>query len=186
MNEKYEKIKGHFTIQSLDKDGNVLDEYKEDNLIMDTARTIMAERLSNIVAKTTIDKIVIGTEGHKTGDILTPKDSSDGFVSSRTQLFSEESADYNYSIGFTVPGTTSGAGTSIIEADSGSSMTILQAGNEVTYAVDFATTAANDGGTATFTEAALYAGTDIFSMKTFKAKVKDASVTLRIIWKIIF
>ncbi len=180
---KPKEVKGHFTILSLDKDGNILDKYEDNNMIMETARNSMADNLSGISVNT-IDKIVFGTEGHKTGDVLTPKDINDGFIATRTELFSEEEAKFNYPIEFTVPGTTGGDCTGIIEPDNNSKVHFLQSGTELTYTVDLADEAGNNSGTAVFTEAALYAQDRIFSMKCFKAKVKDSSVLIRVIWKI--
>ena len=37
-----------------------------------------------------------------------------------------------------------------------------------------------------YTEAALYAGDNIFSMKTFPARVKEDTVKLEITWSIVF
>ena len=178
---------GHFTVQTINsKTQEVIDEYIDNNMIMQSARQIMAERLLNVTSRPTIDKIVIGTQGHKTGDILTPKDASDGFVSTRTELFSEELAEYFYPIEFTIPGTSSGSCTDIIEPSIGSTVSVFQTDSDVTYTVSIAANAANDGTSTVYTEAALYAGTNIFSMKTFRAKIKDDSTIIRIIWKISF
>jgi len=37
-----------------------------------------------------------------------------------------------------------------------------------------------------YTECAFYTGTNIFSMRTFKGKIKDDTVSLKITWKILF
>jgi len=50
---------------------------------------------------------------------------------------------------------------------------------------DYAANSATDG-TVAYTEAALYAGPDIFSMKTFPARVKENTVRLELTWSIIF
>ena len=178
---------GHFTVQTIDsRTQEVLDEYIDNNMIMQSARKVMAERLLKITASPTINKIVIGTQGHKTGDILTPKDASDGFVSTRTELFSEELSEYFYPIEFTVPGTSFGPCTGIVEPSLGSTVSVLQTDSDVTYTISIAANAANNGTSTIYTEAALYAGDNIFSMKTFRAKIKDDSTIVRIIWKISF
>lgn len=103
-------------------------------------------------------------------------------------------APYTYDINFTLPGTNSTVGgtvaTGISEDDSGSGSTVkvLQSSTSVTFTIDIATAAANgqNENTSIFTEAALYANERIFAMKTFKAKVKDSTVLLRIVWTITF
>lgn len=247
------QFKGHFTIQSIDKNGQVIDEWAENNMIMESARTTMAKILAKLNSGVTIDKIVLGTEGHIGSSITTPKTSTEGFVNTRNRLFSEElvvgdnesitlqqndiiqytgtanatgttgnfytyigpgatintstvnfgdtaiwtdlgtEEPYTYSIEFTMPETNDADATNIIEDDisSGSSVHILQSGTSVTFTTNIVPAAANDGGgagagTSVFTEAALYSGDEIFAMKTFKAKIKDSSVLLRIIWTITF
>jgi hypothetical protein len=99
---------------------------------------------------------------------------------------------------FTMPGTTSSGGdfsTITDENDSNSSgstgMTVKveQNSSSVTFYIVLPSDVGNDQFTSSsiFTEAALYAGdTEIFSLKTFKAKVKDSSVEFRITWTIEF
>lgn len=184
MIDRYKPIKGHFKILALDKYNNIIDEYIQDNLIMDTARVIMADLLTT-ASSDGINKLVLGTEGTKTGDILSPKDASDGFVSSRTELFSEESAGTFYELAFT-PGTVPGLATGVTDSSLGNTVNISTSGTNAIYTFEVGVDAANFGGSTVYTEAALYSGTRIFSMKTFGAKLKDSSVKLRIIWTITF
>jgi len=246
---------GHFKIQSIDKRGHVIDEWQEQNMIMEDARETMSEIFGNMDTNTFIEKLVLGTEGHASGDIATEKTSSEGFVKERDRLFSEPlagtvntndilsdirlndyvyaepdtatngyyryvaatttnytvtdadltntsiwiyegvTAPYLYNITFELPGTknniiTGDGANNIVEDDaaSGSTVKILQSGTSLSFFIDIATGAANsqDSGTSIFTEAALYANSRIFSMKTFKAKIKDTSVLLRIEWVITF
>lgn len=250
-------FKGHFQIQALDALNNmtVLDEYVDDNMIMEDARASMSEIFAKLQTSTGINKFTLGTLGHIGDSILVPKGKDDGFVKERTRLFSETpttpilpgqtlsiirkndvmyiqatdlaargyyrfiaadvqnyvvndivitdtslweflgvTAPYTYSINFDLPGENSTPGgtvaANIIEDDtnSGSTVKVLQAGSSVTFTFDIATAAANsqDQTTSVFTEAALYANGRIFSMKTFKAKVKDSTVLLRIVWTITF
>lgn len=186
MVDNFNKIKGHFKIISLDSSNNIIDEYSEDNLVMTLARDSVAELLAGINTKNTINKFVIGTQGHITGNILVPKTSNEGFNNSRTELFSEESLDYTYSVGFDVPGISSGACTNVTDSGSGNTVSITQTEKNVEYTITIDNSVGNDTGTIAFTEAALYTDNVIFSMKTFGAKVKDSSVKLKIIWTISF
>lgn len=244
-------FKGHFTIQAIDKDGCVIDQWEDDNMIMADARITMSELFSNLNTSTFINKITIGTMGHVGDSILIPKGKDDGFVKERARLFSTATSTannvvldivrkndiflvdpygiatyyryigsdvesysindtvlsdtelwenlgttepYTYSINFTISGDNSNPDGNIADAisesdpGSGSEVKVLQKDTSVTFTADFATAAANEQNenTSVFTEAALYANDRIFAMKTFKAKVKDSTVLLRIIWTITF
>jgi len=245
-------FKGHFKIQAIDTAGEIVDEWEEDNLIMEDARETMSELFSNLNTNTFINKITLGTLGHVGDSIVTAKGKEDGFVKERDRLFSEApasilnssdivalirkndifninvttagyykyigdditsylindtnvgdttlweylgaTAPYNYTINFDLPGTNaSPTGTlaaSITEDDvgAGSTVTVLQTGTSVKFTFDFAPNAGNlqNGTTSIFTEAALYSNNRIFSMKTFKAKIKDSAILLRIVWTITF
>ncbi len=248
-------FKGHFKIQAIDHAGNVIDQWQDDNMIMESARTSMSEMFANLSSSTFINKIVLGTLGHVGDSILIPKGKDEGFVKERTRLFSEtltgtvnvgqtltivrkndviyvnataneakgyyrfKSTDvqnyvvndiviadtavweflgttkpYTYNVTFTLPGTNDAPGgtdvTNLVETDAnaGSAVKVLQSGTSVTFTFDIATGAANKQNetTSVFTEAALYANDRIFAMKTFKAKVKDSTVLLRIVWTITF
>lgn len=249
-------FKGHFTIQAIDADGHVTDEWSDNNMIMESARTTMSKIFANIVSGTTpfVDTIKLGTLGHVYGNVITPKGTSDGFIKTRDRMFSESidvadgavinlkkndcirytgsvnttgtsnnyyiytgegindlsvstdadftdtniwfdfgvTAPYNYEIGFTIPGVVAGPvdPATITETDSGAGSTVEveQSDSSVTFTFNIAQPAANDtnGGVSVLTEAALYANNDIFAMKTFKAKVKDDTVVLKIIWTITF
>lgn len=185
MIDKIEKFKGHVTIETLDVDGNVVDRYMDPNLIMVSARVDMAEVIGGVAAGSPINKLVLGTEGHNV-DILVPKTETEGFVNTRTELFSEETPGYTYPISFTNNAAADADGTVDSEPDSGSTVHRLQTGSQTTWTFTIPLVAANNGAAVIYTEAALYAGTKIFSMKTFAGKIKDNTVTLRVIWKIIF
>lgn len=247
------KFKGHFAIQTIDADNQVIDQWEDNNMIMEVARTTMSKILSQINGGITINKLILGTNGHVGSSITIPKTSNEGFVSDRDRLFSEEleiddnesvplhlndivkyvgsasatgitnhfyryvapaatistnttnfedtaiwenldeDEPYTYEIEFTLPETNDANATNIIEDDisSGSTVHILQEGTSVTFTTNIVPAAANSGGgagagTSVFTEAALYSGDDIFAMKVFKAKIKDSTVLLRIIWTITF
>jgi hypothetical protein len=87
-----------------------------------------------------------------------------------------------------LPGGTEASAIDEDDVDSGSTVKVLQTDTSVVFTIDIATAAGNSQNdtTSVFTEAALYANGRIFSMKTFKAKVKDSTVLLRIVWTITF
>ena len=49
-------LKGHFKIQSIDVNNNILDEWEEHNMIMENARYTMSELFSNLETNTFINK----------------------------------------------------------------------------------------------------------------------------------
>ena len=208
---------GEFTIKQLDKDGNVLNVYEEKNLIMDVARSNMAELIGGVTASALpINQFVIGNMGHVSTDILdyqqvgetdTTKPSGDqDFDSTRTDLFSEAiTAGVNYRIPFDVSGGTdvtvqdaNASGTRYIKnvaettdmpEVSGNIVQRVVSDRTVTYTITIPVANANSGNVdpvVAYTEAGLYAGTDLFSMKTFPARVKEDTTQFEITWSIIF
>ena len=180
------KLKGYLLVECKDKFGNVIDKYENHNLIMDAARISMAQMTAGLSNSSEINKFVLGTEGHIGGDYLNPKTDVDGFVGTRTKLFSEQSGTYNYPIVFDTPGTATGSCTIVSEPDADSTVSIVYADKSVEYTIEVFEDSANNTGVAVFTEAALYAGANIFSMKCFPGKIKDNTVSLKIVWKILF
>src|SRR5574344_240093 len=98
MRDKYKTVRGNIIIECVNNSGEVIDRFENKNLIMDSARIAMAGIAAGVSTATPINAFSIGTEGHVTGDFLTPKQEVDGFVSSRTNLFSSELNSYNYTI----------------------------------------------------------------------------------------
>lgn len=194
MTDTFNGIRGYFKIEAI-KDGKVIDTFEKHNLIMDEARNIFAKMLANINGQPVVDKFVLGNCGHvgadandpSAGDILVPKGETDGFTSDRTMLFAEETGvlNTNYTfIDFTVDGVS---GNTVTASDGVSTVTTTVTGNEVEYIIDIDNNAMNIGsGSIVYTECAFYAGSEIFSMRTFKGKIKDNTVGLRVTWRIIF
>lgn len=200
-------LKGHFSIISTKRDGSTV-EYRDDNLIMDGARENMAKLIGGVNtldAGLQINKFVIGVRGHKLDNILDYKKvGSDGFDSTRTMMFSEEFKDEYYTIPFDVRGglivDTDDEENGIISDKCFNSKTpnIMEtcsvkrtvSGRTCTYEITIGENSGNASASNTsiiaYTEASLYAGDDIFSMKTFPARVKEDSVQFKIIWSIIF
>lgn len=192
---------GHFSIKSYNKDGTVT-ELTEKNLIMDTARINMAELLGgSSLSGDPINKFVIGTEGHVNGDILVSKQvGSDGFDSTRSDLFSEEDlTKFSYAITFDPYGeadvTVDSEGimyqgnTQMLVDPLPNTIRRLVSDRTVTYTITIPSSNGNSldpDSVIAYTEAALYSGTNIFSMKCFSARVKEETVKLEIIWSIVF
>jgi len=203
LNDKVQFI-GEFSIKSIYADGT-FDEYQEKNLIMDMARSNMAELIGGVTSTgVSINKIVLGTQGHIGTDILAFKVAGVDYNSTRTQLFSETpvSGGLNYAVTFNpVGGTTvtdaaavgtlfNIATTQIIDAAPNTVQRVVT-NRTVTYTITIPASngnaiAAPPNDIIAYTEAALYAGTDIFSMKTFPARVKEPTVELVITWSLIF
>lgn len=205
LNDKIDFM-GKFMIKAYNKDGTV-EVYEEKNLIMDTARTNMAQLIGGVDTGSTaigqpINRFVIGTLGHVGTDILDYKQvGENGFDSTRTELFSEElSGNFNYRIDFDPTGGTdvtvnsTGSmydGDTLLRTDP--TFNVVQrivADRTVTYKVTIPAENANSedmqNPAITYTEAALYASDEIFSMKCFPCRVKEETVKLEIIWSIIF
>jgi hypothetical protein len=201
LNDKIDFF-GKFSFKAFHADGSV-EEYEEKNLIMDKARNNMAQLIGGITSASTnqgrpIDTFVLGTQGHVT-NILTPKQvGSDGFDSTLSKLFSETANSTFYKLSFdpygaddiTIPvsGILTEAGTTG-SIQTGNTVRRVVSERTVTYTITIESQNANSssiGVPLAFTEAALYCGDDIFSMKTFPARVKENTVKFEIVWSIIF
>lgn len=245
LNDKYLNLRGHFICETESVEtGEIVDRFEKHNMIMVPARTVMSKLFANITDSAHADKFILGTAGVKDGELLIPKDASDGFVKERTSLFSEisisaesgdiinlnansyvsytgsdplfsgiyfysgsniislqvsdlvvsESDDWElvddlpgtYDIAFTLPGTQSSDTGDVAQSDS-DSVAVLLSGTTVTFTFEIDADSGNGTeGTMIYNEAGIYAGTDLFCMKTFPSKVKDETVIMRIIWSIIF
>jgi len=189
---------GQFSIKAFNKDGSI-EVYEDKNLIMDRARQNMAQLVGGVTTEgSAINKFVLGTEGHVGTNILEFKQvGSDGFDSTRTEIFSEENTTEHYVIpfdplgGFTIQDDVTNSYNSN-DIDAKESCTVLRtvSNRTVTYVITIPDASGNAYDTTTsviaYTEAALYAGNDIFSMKTFPARVKEDTVKFEITWSIIF
>ena len=186
MKEVFNTVKGYFKIEAIDRDGNVVDSFEQKNLIMDKARETFAKLLAGISGTPVIDRFVIGTQGNVSGDLLSPKTEINGFTSDREMIFAEatgqEGTEFS-SLYFSASGTNADT---VICDDGLSTVKITVAGTDVVYEINVYNDSCNGTGTAVYTECAFYCGSEIFSMRTFKGKIKDDTVSLRITWKIMF
>jgi hypothetical protein len=181
------KLIGHFKMEVIDILTNeVVDSFEKRNLIMDIGRENLVSLVGGINTSYKIGRFAFGTEGHKAGDYSTPKDDTDGFVSTRTQLFSEELGSYTYYVDF-IP-SMSGSFANVAESDVGAGSTVIvtQTNNVLQYDVEIASLAGNNGSTVNYTEAGFYAGSKLFSMRTFPMKAKNSGVKIKIIWQFVF
>lgn len=203
---------GVFTVESFDKNGKLVDMYTDKNLIMDKARKNMAELVSGVDTVgsffgSPINRLVLGTRGYIGTDITNniQVGETDGtlgtFDATRTQLFSEELNDLNYHISFDPTGgqdvtDAAAVGTMYTGTTAGAvdgtfntvrRFTSGTGDNIVTYEVTIPVECGNvTGSVVTYTEAGLYAGDEIFAMKTFPSRNKEETVLLKLTWNIIF
>ena len=210
------EMKGHFLVKAFKKDGSV-EIYEDKNLIMDSARSNMAELVGGWTAGVPIDKFVLGNKGHNGSDILDYKKVGENneFLSSNTTLFAEDSdnddpdgdgeedgsngkANFTYGINFNVQSkdavkvdeeTTAEVKGERVKETKKCTVKRAIADRTCTFTItipDECGNRAGEGEVVAYTEAALYAGEDIFSMKTFPARVKEDTVKFEITWAIIF
>ena len=208
-------LQGYFKITAYKQDGTT-EVIEEKNLIMDKARNNMAELASGCILGLQITKFVIGTACHNpdTNDILDPiLVGTYGYTPTRVETFSKTQNKFRYNISWDPFNPVSddlvtpvswnlgevslfGKGNKLDETgvESGAENTpcpisIKVLGNSILYTITLPEAAANGvsgDSTVAFTEAALFSGSDIFSLKTFSARVKDPSVRYVIEWRIIF
>lgn len=201
-------VQGYFAVKIFKKDGTI-ETYEDKNLIMDTARSNMAQLIGGHTSGTEINQFVLGNKGHNGTDILDYKKvgANSEFISSRVELFSQDPAyvaanskdSFAYEIPFNVVGATDtvvdaaaigniagGTGNALVDT---CEVTRVVVDRTCTYTIVIPDTAGNpvgEGEVVAYTEAALYAGDKIFSMKTFPARVKEDTVKFEITWSIIF
>lgn len=89
-------LEGHFHIECLDKNNNVIDQFDDHNMIMTSARQTMSEIFAKLDTATYATRFVIGNLGCKGENLFVAKTSSEGFAKERTSLFSEFSDTLYY------------------------------------------------------------------------------------------
>lgn len=215
MVENAPKARGEFTLQVLNDKGEVIDQFQENNLVVNTARESMSALLSGKNDSLGITTFVLGTRGHDetTNDILKPKVvGQDGYDETRTQLFSEQKNQFYYTVkwtqgvlvdsqnapvqftGDTVEFVAKGqkknqAGTEPDAENAKIPVKIDLQTNAVQYEFEIPEASANgiDGqSVVAYTEAGLKCGDKLFSIKCFSGKVKSLDTKFKIIWRIIF
>jgi hypothetical protein len=92
-----------------------------------------------------------------------------------------------YTTNFTCPGTQIDPDGDDANATNDAIVKVLVSGTAITFKLELGTEYGNSpDGSIPYTEAAIFAGDDIFCMKTFPAKFKDETVIFRIQWTITF
>jgi len=191
---------GIFTLLVQDKNGKIIEKYSEKNLIMDNAKITMAKLVGGVTPFKPINRFILGTRGHKDDNVLTNKQvGEDGFVSERTELFSQSENELYYTIDFnpnsdTLDKDDDGNTIGYFNGDdsntqSGNTVKRTVEGSEVTYTIVIPLDNANHPDSdklAAYTECSLNCDNIIFSMKTFPVRVKEDSVQYTITYKIIF
>ncbi|WJZ70227.1 hypothetical protein F341_127 [Campylobacter phage F341] len=186
MVESINQPKGYFKIEVLDKNRNVIETFEKHNLVVNGSRPVLALHMAGR-STTPVNKLVLGTKGHIGDNLMTPKTSNEGFTPARTQLFAEEEGAFVYNVSFTPPQSNGPATVVEDDAGAGSTVEVVYGNNTITYKIEISTTAGNGStGAVGYTEAGLYAGSDLFCMRTFAVRSKDVSSILRITWTLIF
>ena len=215
MVENAPKARGEFTLQVLNDKGEVIDQFQENNLVVNTARESMSALLSGKNGSLGITTFVLGTRGHDetNNDILKPKVvGQDGYDETRTQLFSEEKNEFYYTVKWTQGALVDSQNSPVSFA--GNTVEFVAKGqkknqsgtepdaenaqipvkidlqtNAVQYEFEIPEASANgsDGqSVVAYTEAGLKCGDKLFSIKCFSGKVKSLDTKFKIIWRIIF
>lgn len=206
-NVKMNNVNGIFSIKSIDLNGNVIDEYIENNLILNTARDTMAGLVGGVTGPDgPITKFVIGTSGHTGNNPDTPVREGDErlpnggyFDAARTNIYSEQlnTTMYMFEFDLRSPETTHadtgisgkkriGGGAFTPDAPTNSIIRKVQ-DRTLVYSITIGENNANPAnGVIAYTEAGLYSGNKLFAMKTFPQKLKDNAVAFIITWTINF
>jgi hypothetical protein len=199
------KFIGDFSINQYNANDELISSYSDKNLIMDAARKNMAELIAGLANGKVINRFILGTRGHVGTDLLTPKTVGGSYTegifdSTRLSLFSEvaPAGTPYWFVDFT-PSPLGGAATiadvtnvvNTSETLNDVAVSIAVSGKETTYTITVPVTSANNpAGPVAYTEAGLVSvsggDVDLFSMKCFPARVKEDTVKLIIVWKIIF
>lgn len=186
MVETVSQPKGHFKIELLDKDRNVIETFEKHNLVVNVSRPVLASHMAGRSA-VPVNKLVLGTKGHIGDNLMLPKTANEGFTAARTQLFAEEEGAFVYHVNFTPPKTDGKAVVTEDDVGAGSTVEVVNSNNTIVYKIELSTTAGNGStGAVGYTEAGLYAGDNLFCMRTFAVRSKDVSSILRITWTLIF
>ena len=218
------QIEGLFKIQCFDINDNLIDEYEDKNLVLNTARNAVAAVIGG-TSTTIVDSFYLGTKGHRyvddglggfTEDVFQPHDSVDTdplkpignqtFTVDKTSMFSNSTVGgIDGAITYKFPFDPTLASNNVFGEKIVTDATVVPAvlnttstdtvattisrtltDNNLTFVINIPTGAGNDTNPIPFTEAALYSGSNIFSMKTYQTRVKTNTVKFVITWTITF
>jgi len=199
------QFQGHFSVLEYNEKDELISKYSDKNLIMDSARSNMAELIAGLSAGKVINRFILGTRGHVGTDLLVPKEVGGTYVegtfdSTRTELYSQSApagTPYWY-VDFTPNplggnATINGVFNSVNSSETTTdvSVNIQVSGKETKYTITIPVTSANNpAGPVAYTEAGLVSvsagDSDLFSMKCFPARIKENTVKLVVVWSILF
>lgn len=198
------KLRGEFNIDVI-KDDEVIDNYHDNNLVVDGARAVLASLISGINSPIGINKLCLGEYGHdedfdkfspkKVGGTYSIGATSVTFDEQMASLFAQhydlETLDCQFS---TIANTDvqqvvplNIAYGTVDEETNTSNATVTCTCNSIVYQFEIEQGVGHGGGDSSilaYTEAGLYAGNVLFALKTFPAKVKDNATKFVITWKI--
>lgn len=196
--EENKLMRGYFCIESIDKNGAVIDKFEKHNLITNLARVEFAKLIAGVNTAGAINRFVMGTKGHVGDDVLTPKDAETGFTPDVMNIFAgqdinDKGTTWN-EISFTPSGNLVDTACTDVQdgANNNSTVDISITGIEdntpsVNYTINVAQDAFNGNNDGIiYTECGLYCNDKLIAMRTFKGKVKESTVSFRITWSIIF
>ena len=196
-------IKGEFTLKSY-KDGVLQDSFSDRNLVVTGSRSAVAAAMSGIKNPQPINRLTLGTNGHiESISKFSPKQVNGTYnefgkelhyTEDRTNLFSEELSKTTLDLKFyPVTNSDESQKLSAIAYFNTSEVTttntfveVFADCNSITYIFTIEEGLGHGQDFIAYTEAGLYAGAVLFSMKTFAAKVKDESTQMVLTWKIYF
>lgn len=210
--EEYGKVRGILKIRSFDENNNLIEEFEDNNLIMNEAREAMQYMQGNVSVSgvfNPINGIKVGNFGtlsinDSAGNPRQPGLGTDDYSPSRNKLFQEESMSQQAFCFHQFFSNVSGDQGQMLQSDShkmfqGSQelqsyntqncrMTRSVQDRVITFDIDISGGQANNpnGDDINYSEVALMQGDKIFSMKTFQPKAKNSQTKLIITWSIIF
>lgn len=209
IKESMHEPKGYMKIEAYDENDNLVDSSESYNLVMNLQRESMALMQGNVTTGSRtnhqIDSFRIGTTGHITAqEPKPPGTGTNEYNPDMTRMFSESQNEYNFRLDFgnNIQGQANQTFYMFGETYKGD---VLQSSNEteqcsmkrevqdrvISFEITIPRGQANPQSASGiqnvgYSEAQLYCGDRIFSMKTFPQKFKDSSVKLVISWQIIF
>lgn len=191
-------VRGHFKIESFDKNGKLIDFHEDHNLIMNGARTHFMKLLSGSYdTNKVINRFVLGTKGIVGDNDSLPKTAEDGFVATLTDLFcgtkSPQRKILFEELTFNPTGSIENQNANNVTDFSNNTSTVNIIVNEyadepqITYIFNITDDAFNGSNDyMKYNEAGLFADDTLIAMRTFKTKTKDSTISLRITWSLIF
>ena len=205
MIDKFDyKLKGEFSIDII-KDGEVIDQFIDRNLVVDGSRAVLASLLSGINRPVPLNKLSLGTMGHNEAfDKFTPKivggsyqvgPNNVTFDATRPKLFCHDYEIDSLDLSFNTLGNEEiqqvvpvNVSLGAVDIDtSGSFVEVTCSCNAIIYKFELEQGVGHGLGAnsvTAYTEAGLFADNILFAIKTFPAKVKDNATKFIITWKI--